>query len=105
MKRSHFPERIGSLPAFDGPFDAHQLLAEGCKVLFASYPPGTVIATHTHETENCGVITEGELILKVGDRETRYGPGDWYHLMPGEAHAARFDINTSEVEFWFNRQR
>lgn len=103
VKRSHFPERIGLLPRFEGPFDARQLAAEGCKVLFASYPAGTVIETHTHETENCGVITEGELILETAGKETRYGPGHWYHLAPGEEHAARFEVDTSEIEFWFDR--
>jgi len=103
-KPAHFPARIKSLPPFEGPFDAHRLAAEGCDVLFASYPAGTTIATHTHETENCGVITEGELFLKTGDRETRYGPGDWYYLAPKEPHSARFDVPTSEIEFWFSRK-
>lgn len=105
MRRSHFPERIESLPPFEGPFDAYRLLAQDCTVLFASYPAGTVIAAHTHETENCGIITEGELILEVGARETRYGPGDWYHLMPRQEHAARFEVDTSEIEFWFDAER
>lgn len=105
MKRAHFPDLIRSLPPFDGPFDAHRLAAEGCEVLFASYPAGTVIEPHTHATENCGVITEGELILKVAGQETRYGAGDWYHLKPGQMHAARFEVDTSEIEFWFKRKK
>lgn len=104
MKHKHFPELITSLPPFEGPFDARRLIAEGCDVLFASYPAGTVIKPHRHETENCGVITEGELILVSAGRETRYGPGDWYHLAPGEEHAARFKTDTSEIEFWFHRK-
>lgn len=100
-KKTNFPELITSLPPFEGPFDAHRLSAEGCDVLFASYPAGTEIAPHTHATENCGVITAGELILIVGGEESRYGPGDWYHLKPGEEHAARFEVDTSEIEFWF----
>ena len=60
---SEFPARIRALPPFDGPFDASRLQAEGCDVLFASYPAGTVIAPHTHESENCGVVTKGELII------------------------------------------
>lgn len=100
-KSRHFPARIRELPAFDGPFDAHRLAAGKCEVLFASYPAGTAIAAHTHDTENCGVITQGELILTVAGSETRYGPGDWYHLTPGEEHSARFDSDTSEIEFWF----
>ena len=97
-----FPSRIKGLPAFSGPFDAHQLNAENCKVLFASYPAETIIDAHTHATENCGVITCGELILTVDGEERRYGPGDWYHLRPDQPHAARFEVSTSEIEFWFD---
>ena len=54
---AHFPELLRSLPAFDGPFDAFKLEAKHCDVLFASYPRGTVIPPHSHQTENVGVIT------------------------------------------------
>ena len=101
MKRSHFPDLIRRLPEFDGPFDAFRLAAEGCEVLFASYSAGTSIATHTHATRNVGVITEGELVLTKGSDVSRYGPGDWYEVDANEEHAARFDVNTSEIEFWF----
>ena len=98
---SAFPKLIRSLPEFDGPFDAFRLAADGCEVLFASYPAGTEIEPHTHPTENVGVITAGELILIVDGEESRYEPGDWYHLEAGKRHAARFDVDTSEIEFWF----
>ena len=102
MSKPHFPGLIRGLPEFEGPFDAFRLAAEGCDVLFASYPAGTVIEAHTHPTRNVGVITEGELILTKGDEVTRYGPGDWYEVLANEEHAARFDVATSEVEFWFD---
>ncbi|MEO7398036.1 MAG: cupin domain-containing protein [Ilumatobacteraceae bacterium] len=95
------PPQIQQLPAFDGPFDARRLSADGCDVLFASYPAGTAIADHEHETDNVGVITAGELILIVEGRESRHGVGDWYHVSPGQVHAARFEIPTAEIEFWF----
>jgi quercetin dioxygenase-like cupin family protein len=98
---SHFPDRIRSLPPFEGPFDAFRLAAERCEVLFASYPSGTVIEPHTHDTENCGVITEGELLLTVDGQEQRFGPGDWYRVAPGQLHSARFETDTSEIELWF----
>ena len=104
MTKKHFPARIRSLPPFAGPFDAFRLAAQNCEVLFASYPAGTSIEPHTHPTENCGVITEGELILIIAGRESRFGPGDWYHLDPGEEHAARFEVATSEIEFWFDAE-
>jgi quercetin dioxygenase-like cupin family protein len=101
MSSPHFPARVRGLPRFEGPFDAFQLHADGCEVLFASYPAGTAIAPHAHDTENCGVITEGELILITGGAERRFGPGAWYRLAPGQIHAARFEVATAEIEFWF----
>jgi len=102
MQKPHFPDLIRQLPDFEGPFDAHRLQAHNCEVLFASYPAGTVIDTHTHPTRNVGVITEGELILTYEGKETRYGVGDWYHVDANAEHAARFDVATSEIEFWFS---
>ncbi len=102
MSHDHFPRRIRSLPPFEGPFDAFRLEAQGCEVLFASYPAGTTIEPHSHPTENCGVVTQGELILITDGEEARYTAGQWYHLRPGQEHAARFEIETSEIELWFS---
>lgn len=101
MPASGFPPHVKALPRFDGPFDAFRLKADACDVLFASYPAGTSIPPHCHDTDNIGVITSGELLLTVDGRETRYGPGDWYHVAPEVEHSARFDEATSEIEFWF----
>lgn len=100
-KNNAFPDLITRLPAFEGPFDAYQLDADNCKVLFASYPAGTTIEPHTHATTNCGVIVRGELLLTIDGKEQRYGPGDWYYLAAEQEHSARFEKDTSEIEFWF----
>ena len=100
---AHFPQLLRSLPPFEGPFDAFKLEAKNCDVLFASYPKGTVIPAHHHDTENVGVITQGELILIVDGKESRYRAGDWYHVPAKGVHAARFDVETSEIEFWFHK--
>jgi len=96
-----FPKLLTQLPRFEGPFDAFKLEAKNCDVLFASYPKGTAIAEHSHDTENVGVITAGVLIQIVNGHEQRYGPGQWYHLPAKKRHAARFEVETSEIEFWF----
>lgn len=98
---AHFPKLLRDLPPFQGPFDAYKLEATDCDVLFASYPKGTVIAPHSHDTENVGVITQGELILIMNGVETRYRTGQWYHVPAKATHAARFETETSEIEFWF----
>lgn len=97
-----FPDLIEALPAFEGPFDAYQLDANDCKVLFASYPAGTQIDAHTHPTDNVGVITAGRLFLTMDSATVEYGPGDWYRVPANASHAARFEEETSEIEFWFD---
>lgn len=96
-----YPDKIRSLPLFDGQFDAHKLEATGADVLFASYPAGTSIAEHRHDTDNYGVITRGELILTMDGKTERFGVGAWYHVPRGKPHAARFDEETDEIELWF----
>ena len=100
---TRFPDRILRLPRFDGPFDAFRLAAEGCDVLFATYPAGTSIAPHRHSTNNVGVITKGELTLTVGDEQRIHGPGQWYHIPAGVEHSADFATDSAEIEFWFQR--
>lgn len=77
------------------------LRADGGDVYFASYPAGTRIEPHSHTSENVGVVLRGELILGTAKGERCFGPGDWYHLEPGEEHWARFEAETLEIEVWF----
>jgi len=79
MTEPAFPTEItNALARFEGPFDAFRLPAKGCDVLFASYPAGTTLDDHDHETNNFGVITRGELILRVSgtEAEARYRAGE-----------------------------
>ncbi len=98
----YFPDRIRALEPYDGAFDAYRLAAEGCEVLFASYPAGSTVPSHVHVTENIGVVTLGALFLETDGNETRFGPGEWYHLDANQTHAARFETDTAIIEFWFS---
>ena len=97
-----YPDKIKSLPLYDGRFDAYKLEAKGSDVLFASYPAGTSIPPHVHETDNHGVITRGELILKMNGITTKVPAGEWYHVPANVEHSALFEVETDEVEFWFH---
>ena len=97
-----YPEKIKSLPLYDGRFDAYKLEAKGSDVLFASYPAGTSIPAHSHETDNHGVITRGELILTMNGVVSRISTGEWYHVPANIEHSAEFKVATDEVEFWFH---
>lgn len=96
-----YPDKIKQLPLYDGRFDAYKLKAEGADVLFASYPPDTEIPAHSHDTDNHGVITRGELVLTMDNATTIVGSGEWYHVPANVVHSARFELETDEIEFWF----
>ena len=96
-----FPAELMALPAFDGSIDARKLQAAGCDVLFASYRAGQSIAAHRHDTHNVGLVAHGELLLIQGGVEQRFGAGDWYRVEREAEHAARFERDTSIIEFWF----
>ena len=96
-----YPNRIKELPLYDGRFGAYKLEAKNTDVLFASYPAGTKIPPHKHETDNHGVITKGELILTMNGNVQKIGVGQWYHVPANVEHSACFDVETDEVELWF----
>lgn len=97
----YYPDQICRLPKFGGQFDARKLAAENCDVLFASYPAGTVIEPHRHDTDNVGVITKGELLLTMDGETQTISAGEWYHVPAGNEHGAEFREDTCEIEFWF----
>ena len=102
MPHSYFPDLIRSLDNYEGQFNAFQLAAKGCKVLFASFEAGKEVAPHSHETENVGVVIKGELCLTQNGVERRYGVGEWYHSDRHQMHSARFEQDSAEIEFWFS---
>ena len=101
MPHAQFPEFICSLENYKGQFNAFELRAGSCRVLFASFEAGTEIEPHSHDTENVGIVTKGELCLTQKGIEKRYGVGEWYHIDRHEIHSARFEQDSAEIEFWF----
>lgn len=99
-----YPDKIKTLPLYDGRFDAYKLEAKDSDVLFASYSKGTTIPLHSHDTDNYGVITRGELILFIDGVSQKFGVGDWYHVPANIEHAAKFEVDTDEIEFWFTHE-
>jgi quercetin dioxygenase-like cupin family protein len=101
MSTMNFPDRIRRLEPYSDRFNAFRMRGHDCDVLFASYPAGTSVEPHSHDTENWGVVTRGELILEVAGRIQRFAPGDWYHVPAHALHSARFERDTEQIEFWF----
>jgi hypothetical protein len=65
MGEPHFPNKIRQLQTYAGAFDARQLQADNCEVLFASYPAGMQIEPHQHNTENHGVVRRFTLMPMI----------------------------------------
>jgi hypothetical protein len=62
----------------------------------------SLLFVHEHTRARLGacpifLITKGELILSLGDREQRFGVGDWYTVPKGAEHATRFEVEIDEV--------
>ena len=37
----------------------------------------------------------------MNGKQERFGIGDWYHVPAGVEHAADFEVESDEIEFWF----
>jgi len=37
----------------------------------------------------------------MNGEQIRYGVGEWYHVPPNMEHASEFEVDTDEIEFWF----
>jgi quercetin dioxygenase-like cupin family protein len=51
---------------------------------------GASLDDHTHAFEAKALILEGELTLRIDDKDMRYQPGDVFHLRANEMHSERY---------------
>jgi quercetin dioxygenase-like cupin family protein len=102
---SKYPNKIKTLPVFEGSFNAYKLEAKNSDVLFASYPAGTSIPIHKHDTDNYGIVIRGELILTMNGEVSRISMSHWYHIPANVEHSAKFEVETDEIEFWFHENK
>ena len=97
----NFPKKIQSLEPFECRFKAFKLPAQDCDILFATYPAGSDIEPHQHDTANWGLVTKGKMYLTVDGEVLTLGPGDWYKVPENAVHSAKCDEYTEMIEFWF----
>jgi quercetin dioxygenase-like cupin family protein len=91
------------LTKFSGRFEAWQHQSDNLQLFCAYYPADTVIEPHSHETDNCGVIIQGEIFITIEGIEKSYKTGEWYEVAAGIVHSARTTELTTEIEFWFKK--
>lgn len=103
MRWDGFPARITALSPYTSRFESYALKGEEGDVIFARYPAGTRITPHSHDTENWGVVTKGEMILFVEGERQVLKPGDWYHVPAEAEHWAECGVDTEQIELWFRQ--
>ncbi len=90
-----------NLSKFSGGFEAWEHKADDLELYCAYYPAETIIEPHSHDTNNCGIIIQGEIFIRIDGIEKSYKVGEWYEVAAGVVHSARTVELTSEIEFWF----
>ena len=58
--------------------------------VLVEWPANGGLAEHTHPFEARALILSGEITLRVEGRETRYRPGETFHLAHGQPHEERY---------------
>ena len=101
---TNFPPELEALPKFWGDEDAKvyditALKAEnGWQILFSNYEAGFSLDEHAHESENLGVVLEGELQFTLNGETKSYGPGEWYRVPKGAPHRASYPVATRSID-------
>ncbi|MER7172970.1 cupin domain-containing protein [Streptomyces mesophilus] len=82
--------------------ESRRLKADGCDVIFATYPEGMSLEPHQHDDMDIvGVVTKGVVRLTIGGMERHYTPGEWFHVPPSVVHSATYEEECSQVELVF----
>ena len=50
--------------------------------------PGAVVAEHSHESEQLGIVLRGSIRFRVGDEERELDPGGTWSIPPHVPHSA-----------------
>ncbi|MDX2223396.1 MAG: cupin domain-containing protein [Rhodospirillaceae bacterium] len=100
-----YPIEIAQLPKYWGEhLDITGLkCTNGWQLLFSQYKPGFKLGDHTHETENLGVVLDGEFHMTIGGRTHVYKPGDWYRVPANTVHSAYYPVASRAIDIWMHR--
>ncbi|KAB2894286.1 MAG: cupin domain-containing protein [Burkholderiaceae bacterium] len=66
------------------------------------WPPGTVVATHTHPFEAHALVVQGEMWLGVDGTTRHLLPGDRFELAAGVPHDERY--GAEGATYWVARR-
>jgi len=67
-----------------------------------AWPPGAVVATHTHDFAVKALVVAGEMWLTEGERTRHLRAGDGFELAAGAPHAERY--GAEGATYWAARR-
>ena len=89
------------MPTF-ADFEAQALARGFDEVIERRWPPGAVVATHTHAFDADALVTEGEMWLTCGHSTRHLRPGDTFTLARDVAHDERY--GPAGATYWVARR-
>lgn len=102
-----FPEIVRALPEADAPFrDITLWLLRGptASAIFVEASADSEVPEHSHGTQ-WGFVVAGELVLTIGGRTRRYGPGEEYLIPAGVPHSARLKAGVRVIDLFDDPNR
>ena len=75
------------LPIWDGVI-ARAVQGERLTLAVVELDPGAVVAEHSHDNEQLGIVLSGSMVLRVDGEERDLGPGDTWRIGSSKPHDA-----------------
>jgi len=79
-------EQIRPRQLFEG-ITGRPLHGERITMAVVELDPGAIVAEHSHENEQLGMVLKGDLTLRVGDEERTLGPDETWCIAPNVVHS------------------
>jgi quercetin dioxygenase-like cupin family protein len=100
-------DRLAPLPIWDG-IVARAVVGERITLTVVELDPGAVVAEHSHENEQLGIVLRGSVSFRVGDETRELGPGaTWtipsntpHYAVAGPEGAVLIDVFSPPREDW-----
>lgn len=77
-------------PATFAVFEQESRSAGYDEILERVWEPNKVIPTHTHPFDVTAIITQGDMVLTVGDQQRHLRQGDSFDVAAGVQHAEHY---------------
>jgi mannose-6-phosphate isomerase-like protein (cupin superfamily) len=74
-------------------------MVKGASRFFLKYPVGLVTPVHHHTANHHVTVISGSIILTVGGKEHRLGPGDYFMLADRAMHIAKVEGKEEAIFF------